>query len=98
MGRGSDREAKAMQQNRLVNDMVRKIETCVEEQHARRAVMVKVKLGADSRIGADSLRQEFDLATRGTRAEGAQLDIEILDDWTDPLALEVCLERLELER
>jgi hydrogenase nickel incorporation protein HypA/HybF len=81
----------------LMKDLLRKIEALAEEQHVRRVVSVRVRLGALSHIAADHFREHFVHAARGTVAEGARLEAETLRDVTDPHAQEILLDSVEVE-
>lgn len=80
----------------LIADLMRKIESIARDQHASKIVGVKVKLGALSHISAGHFREHFVHAARETIAEGAQLDIEVLTDATDPHAQEIILDSVEV--
>ena len=82
----------------LMKDLMRKIASVAREQDARRVVSVKVTLGALCHISAQHLSEHFVEAASGTVAEGARLDIEESKDKTDPRALDVLLESVEVER
>jgi len=87
-----------MHEASLMKGFMSQIEQILDREDARRAVSLKVKLGCMSHMSPDHFREHFEEAAAGTRAEGARLEIESLDDWTDPLSLEVVLESVELER
>lgn len=78
----------------LIKDLIRKIISIAHEQRASKVVTVTVKLGALSHISPDHFREHFNHATRGTVAEGARLQIEIMTDMNDPLAQEVLIESI----
>ena len=79
-------------------DLIRKInEVACQSGTDGRVVGVKVRLGALSHISADHLREHFEQAVRGSVADGAQLEISVSDDLTDPHAQDIMLESVELE-
>jgi hydrogenase nickel incorporation protein HypA/HybF len=86
-----------MYERSSISELLTKIESAVEAKHAQRAVVIKVKLGRQAPMSPDRFQERFQEASKGTVAEGARLEIETIDDWTDPLSLEVVLDRLELE-
>ncbi|MCI0488474.1 MAG: hydrogenase/urease maturation nickel metallochaperone HypA [Blastocatellia bacterium] len=86
-----------MHEQSLIADLMRKIEAIRLDHNAGRVVGVKVRLGALSHISAEHFRQHFIRAARGTAAEGASLDIEVMTDATDPHAQDILLESLEVE-
>lgn len=80
----------------LIKDLIRKITTIAGEQHARKVIGVTVKLGTLSHISPEHFREHFVHASRGTIAEGAQLNIEVLTNVTDPQSQEILLESIEV--
>lgn len=80
----------------LINNLIRKITSIALEHRARKVVGLTVKLGALSHISPDHFREHFINAIRGTVAEGARLNIEILTDMTNPQSQEVLLESIEM--
>ncbi len=86
-----------MHEQSLMVDLMRKINTIRQEQKAQNISRVKVKLGALSHISADHFREHFVIAAKGSCAEQAQLDIEVLTDLNDPHAQEIILDSVEIE-
>jgi len=82
----------------LIKDLIHKITTIAHEQHASKVLSVTVKLGALSHISQDHFRDHFIHASHGTVAEGAQININIMTDTTDPLSQEVLLESIEVNK
>jgi hydrogenase nickel incorporation protein HypA/HybF len=81
----------------LINDLLHKIDTIAREQQANRVVGVRVQLGALSHISSDHLREHFVEAAKGTIAGGANLEIVMLTDESDPRAQEILLESIDVE-
>jgi hydrogenase nickel incorporation protein HypA/HybF len=81
----------------LMADLMRKIGSIAREQRASRIVSVKVKLGALSHISPAHFHDHFLHAARGSLAEGARLDIEVLSNPADPHAQEILLDSIEVE-
>lgn len=86
-----------MHETGLVRDLVKKIVTVVEKERAARAVRAKVRLGALSHMSADHFREHFEHESRGTAAEGAQLDVEVLTDKRDANAQDIFLASVDVE-
>ena len=80
----------------LIKDLIRKIISIAHEQRASKVVAVTVKLGALSHISPDHFREHFNHATRGTVAEEARLNINIVNNMNDPTVQEVLLENIEV--
>jgi hydrogenase nickel incorporation protein HypA/HybF len=81
----------------LINDLMRKLEAIAGMHHTQRILGVKIKLGALAHISPDHFREHFVHATRGSSAEGARLEIEVLTDTTDRHAQEIILDSVEIE-
>ena len=86
-----------MHEASLMNDLMHKIGTVVQEQSGKRAVAVQVKLGALSHFSIEHFREHFERAAQGTVAENANLEIDLSSDIQDPHAQEILLESVEVE-
>jgi hydrogenase nickel incorporation protein HypA/HybF len=78
--------------------LVRRLEEIAREHHSQRVVRVKVALGALAQLSPDHLREHFEAATCGTAAEGAELEVRVIEDLADPRAQSVVLESAEIEQ
>jgi len=85
-----------MHEASLMKDLMLKIEAVAREQNACQVVAVSVRLGALSHMSAGHFREHFSLASQGTVAAGAELNIEVLTDTSDPHAQEILLESVEI--
>jgi hydrogenase nickel incorporation protein HypA/HybF len=85
-----------MHEASLIKDLMRKIEGVAREHNASQVLGICVRLGALSHLSADHFREHFEVASRGTVAEGARLNIEVLTDMNDPHAQEILLESVEI--
>jgi hydrogenase nickel incorporation protein HypA/HybF len=85
-----------MHEMSLMVDLMRKIETVAMEHGAGRIARVRIKLGALSHFSSEHFREHFVHASRGTRAEGATLEVAVSDDVGDPRAQDVMLESVEV--
>lgn len=86
-----------MHETGIVRDLVRRIERAASEAHADRVAGVHVWLGAMSQFSPTHFREHFDDEARGTIAEGAELDIEMSQDFRHPHAQSVMMQSLDLE-
>ncbi len=86
-----------MHEASLMKNLVGKVEQLAREHGGSRVTRVGVKLGALSHFSPDHFREHFEQAARGTVAEGAVLDIELLTDISDPRAQDVIFETADLE-
>ena len=80
----------------LLKDLLQKIESIAQENGSDQVISVRVKLGALAHISPSHLREHFDQAVVGTVAEGARLDIEVLQNEHDPHAQEIILDSVEI--
>ena len=85
-----------MHESSLLKDLLSKVKTIAEENGADKVIGVKVKLGALAQISPDHLREHFDMAVTGTVAEGARLDVEVLQDNFAPHAQDIILDSVEV--
>ncbi len=86
-----------MHEHSLLNDLVKKITALASEQEAKRVLAVKVKLGALSHISPEHFRYHFDQAVKDTLIENAELEVEQLEDQSDPYAQDIILDSIEIE-
>jgi hydrogenase nickel incorporation protein HypA/HybF len=86
-----------MHEGTLINELVHKVAAIAEAEHAQKVTVVAVRVGDFSHVSPDHLREHFEHAARGTIVQGARLDIDVVHDTNDPLALEVMLNSVEIE-
>ncbi len=86
-----------MHERKLMDDLIRKIESEARAQHARRVSRVRVRLGALSHFTEEHFREHFVDAARGGIAESAQVETELRSDRTEPEAQGVVLESIDVE-
>jgi hydrogenase nickel incorporation protein HypA/HybF len=80
-----------------MDDLMRKIESVARENGGVRVTRVTVRLGALSHFTPEHFREHFVDASRGTVAEGAEVDSVLEDDIHAPNANGVVLESVEVE-
>jgi hydrogenase nickel incorporation protein HypA/HybF len=81
----------------LMDDLIRKLEAEARAEGAARVTRVRVRLGALSHFTEAHFREHFVDASRGTVAEGADVEAEVGTDPTDPHAQGVVLEAIDVE-
>lgn len=86
-----------MHETGIVRDLVRHLEAVARDAGAESISGVQVWLGALSQFSPEHFREHFDDEARGTKAEGAVLDILTSDDPGDPDALHVMIRCVDLE-
>ena len=62
----------------LAESLIEQVERAVEAAGGGRVTALHLSVGALAGVDADALRFGFDVATRGTRLEGAALEIALL--------------------
>ena len=80
-----------MHESKLVSDVLVKIEQVATANDADRVDTVRIQIGALSHVTPDGFAGRFSLASRGTVAEGARLDITKSEDPNAPDALDIRL-------
>ena len=86
-----------MHETGLVRDLIRRIDQAAAANGAARVSGVRVWLGALSHLSAAHFREHFEIESRGSAAEGANLTITESADSADPDAQHLRLETLDLE-
>jgi hydrogenase nickel incorporation protein HypA/HybF len=81
----------------LMDDLMREIDSRARAEGATRVTRITVKLGALSHFTPGHFREHFEDASRGTLAEGAEIDAELRTDPTEASAQGVVLESIDVE-
>ncbi len=87
-----------MHESGIIEDLIRKIEAAARENEAKKVVSVDLAIGALAAIEPDHLREHFEIAARGTVAEGAELHMEVSEDPLAPEASSIRLTAFEIEK
>jgi len=80
----------------LMDDLVRKVVAVADAERATRVVRIRVRLGVLSHFTPEHFREHWVDATRGTLAEGAQVDATLDSELTGDAAQGVVLESVEV--
>ena len=80
-----------------MDDLMKKIVSVAHENGGVRVVRITVRLGALSHFTPEHFREHFVDASRGTLADGAEVDAVLEDDVHAPNAGGVVLESVEVE-
>ncbi|HEY8704576.1 MAG TPA: hydrogenase maturation nickel metallochaperone HypA [Gaiellaceae bacterium] len=86
-----------MHEQALMKDLMRKIESQARTEGALRVTRIRVRLGALSHFTPGHFREHFADASRGTLAEGADVETELRTDPTEAEAQGVVLESIDVE-
>ena len=85
-----------MHEKALIDDLMAKILAVADAEGGARVTRVRVWLGALSHFTPEHFREHFEDASRGTCAEGAEVDATLDGDLSDPRAQGVVLESVEV--
>jgi len=80
----------------LMDDLVRKVLSVAEGEHATSVVRIRVRLGALSHFTPEHFREHWLDATRGTLAEASEVDATVGESLTGDAAHGVVLESVEV--
>lgn len=80
-----------------MDDLMRTIESQARAEGALRVTRIRVRLGALSHFTPGHFREHFADASRGTLAEGADVETELRTDPTEAEAQGVVLESIDVE-
>jgi len=86
-----------MHEHSLMAGLLREVEGIARDNGSRRVVKLRVALGALTHLSPDHLREHFEEAARGTVADGAALEVRVLNDISGPRAQDIVLESVEIE-
>ena len=86
-----------MHEKALMDDLMRTIESQARAEGALRVTRIRVRLGALSHFTPGHFREHFVDASRGTLAEGADVETELRTDPTEAEAQGVVLESIDVE-
>jgi hydrogenase nickel incorporation protein HypA/HybF len=86
-----------MHEKALMDDVMREIDSRARAEGAVRVTRIRVRLGALSHFTPAHFCEHFEDASRGTLAEGAEVETELSVDPTEPGAQGVVLESVDIE-
>ena len=86
-----------MHERKLMEDLMAKIGSEAAAAGATRVTRVRVRLGALSHFTEAHFRVHFADASRGTVADGAEVETELRVDPTEPEAQGVVLDEIDVE-
>lgn len=86
-----------MHEASLMNSLMAKIMDVADKEGAKRITAVEVWLGALSHMTPGHFREHFDVAAKGSIAEGAKLITKVSEDIDDPNAETILLKSIETE-
>jgi len=79
-----------------MNNLMDKILALAEKEHAAKVTVVSVKLGALSNMSAGHFKEHFEIAAKGTIAEGAEIDAEESPNLHEPDAQAILLKSIDV--
>lgn len=85
-----------MHEHSLMNNLMQKILSLAEKEHATKVTKVSVELGALSNMSIGHFKEHFEIAAKGTIAENATIDVEEASDTNNPNAQAVLLKSIDV--
>lgn len=85
-----------MHETGLLKGMLQQISTLAEKENVEKIACITVQLGALTQISPEHFREHFDIESKGTVAEGADLIIKVNDNVQDPHAQDILLKDIEI--
>jgi hydrogenase nickel incorporation protein HypA/HybF len=86
-----------MHEMSLFSGLLKKLDDIARAEGARKILKVRVFIGALAHISGPHFREHFEAGTRGSVAEGAELEIEVSDDADDPRAQDIVLLSVDVD-
>lgn len=86
-----------MHEAHLMSDLMRRVLDLAAAEKARKVVKVSVWLGALSHMSPAHFAEHFAAASRGTIAEGAELEAEESTNMRDPNAQSILIRSVDVE-
>ncbi len=85
-----------MHESSLMQGFMQQLQTLAQQNQAERVTAVRVKVGALTHFSAEHFLEHFEEAAKGTLAEGATVDVELLEDIDDPRAQDIVLDEFDI--
>lgn len=85
-----------MHEKSVMDSLMKKILELASEQKANKVVKVRVKLGALSHMSKEHFKEHFAIASKGTIAQNAEIEMEESQDIQDPNARSITLESIDV--
>ena len=86
-----------MHEEAMLRDVIRKAENVARREGGQRVTRVRLWVGARSHLGGPELTARWAHAVAGTPLSGAEVEIELSRDSSDPNAENVMLRSLDVE-
>lgn len=85
-----------MHEEAQLRDLIRKAEEVARQEHAARVTRVRIWVGARSHLAGPELTAHWAHAVEGTLLEGAEAEVEVSPDRSDPNAERIRLRSLDV--
>lgn len=85
-----------MHEAALIRDVLHRVEAVAAGQPGARVTVIRLWVGGLAHLTEAGLRERWSLATEGSAAKGARLEITVSEDLHDPRAEGIVLESLDL--
>jgi len=86
-----------MHEEAMLRDVVRKAEEVARRQSASRVTRVRLWVGARSHLAGPELKDRWAHAVSGTALSGADVEVEVSRDRSDPNADRLILRSLDVD-
>jgi hydrogenase nickel incorporation protein HypA/HybF len=86
-----------MHEKSLMDDLIKKVIFLATQEKAAKVTKVRVRLGALSHMSKEHFREHFMIASKGTIAQGAEIEAEESQDIQDPNATSVILKNIDVQ-
>ena len=86
-----------MHEASLFKDLMQKVHSIAEDNPGKKITKLKVVLGVYSHLSPEHFQVHFDELSKGTAAEGAELDISEDPNQNAPYAQGLALESIDIE-
>jgi hydrogenase nickel incorporation protein HypA/HybF len=85
-----------MHEASYMKGLMQQLQSIAEEHQAKQITGLRVKVGALTHFSKEHFIEHFVQAAQGTLAEGAKVEVELLDDESAPHALDIILDQCEI--
>ena len=78
-----------MHEANLVRDLVQKIDSVARENLVRHVDLIRIEIGSDSHLTSRALREQFEVLSHDSLAQGARLEVSEVPGTDDVLIVSI---------
>ena len=78
-----------MHEANLVRDLVRKVDSVARENSVRHVDLVRIEIGSQSHLTSQTLREQFEVLSNDSLAQGAHLEVNEVPGTDDVLIVSI---------